>query len=322
MKLVPFDEGRIHELCDLWNREIGESFPMREALFLQNTFRDKNVYQQGTWMAVEDNSIIGFVVAKRWQEQIEKLQLGDGAGWIHALLVRSDARGRGIGSALLSQAEQALWQAGAVQIYMGKDPWHYFPGPPQAFPDFRAWLERRGYALQYEVFDMIRSYNEAEPLTMPEFADGAYAETLHAGDQEDLLAFFHRCFPGRWYYEALKYWELGGTGREYVGLKHEGRIIGFCRVNDAKSPLIAQNVYWAPLLQEELGGIGPLGVDPEYRGKGYGLSLVQAGIDVQRQRGLRHIVIDWTELVDFYAKLGYQKWKGYDILGKQRENHL
>lgn len=78
-------------------------------------------------------------------------------------------------------------------------------------------------------------------------------------------------------------------------------MIGFCRVNDEASPYIAQNTYWAPLVPEPLGGIGPLGVDSRYRGKGYGLALVEEGIAELEARGMKHLVIDWTELVDFYA---------------------
>ena len=39
----------------------------------------------------------------------------------------------------------------------------------------------------------------------------------------------------------------------------------------ANSPFIAQNVYWSPLFEEEVGGIGPLGIDAEEQKQGYGL---------------------------------------------------
>lgn len=56
--------------------------------------------------------------------------------------------------------------------------------------------------------------------------------------------------------------------------------------------MIAQNVYWAPLYKETLGGIGPLGIDAEERGQGYGLSIVKAGIVYLRKRKINRIVID------------------------------
>src|SRR5699024_8165519 len=107
------------------------------------------------------------------------------------------------------------------------------------------------------------------------------------------------------------------TGREFVVLRKNNRIIGFCRINDEHSPMIAQNVYWAPLITGELGGVGPLGIDENERGQGYGLAIVEAGLAFLRQRGICHIVIDWTDLVNFYKKLGFCPWKGYLVYQKE-----
>jgi len=41
------------------------------------------------------------------------------------------------------------------------------------------------------------------------------------------LQFFQPCFPDRWLYEALNYFEKGGTGREFVVLKKDGKLKGF-----------------------------------------------------------------------------------------------
>lgn len=86
--------------------------------------------------------------------------------------------------------------------------------------------------------------------------------------------------------------------------------------------MIAQNVYWAPIFAEPLGGIGPLGIDQNERGNGYGLAVVQAGIYFLRTRNIKRIAIDWTGLVDFYGKLDYQVWKGYQKYSKQLGNKI
>jgi len=316
VNVIPLNEAWAEPMCELWNRELGDLFPMRQQLFVQNSFRDVNVYLPGSWIAQDsDGRLLGFIIAKKWQETEREMKLGEGGGWIQALVVRSEARGKGIGSELLGRAEEALREAGASQVFIGRDPWHYVPGLPKALSMHRQWLEKRGFKQLYEVSDMLSS-DETDLIVTPEFADGANVKLLTPEDKEEMLTFFRRCFPGRWLYEAQCYWERGGQGREFIGLFQGSEMIGFCRVNDEHSPLIAQNTYWAPLFEEPLGGIGPLGVDDQYRGKGYGLGLVKAGIAELQQRGMRQLVIDWTELVDFYAKLGFHTWKSYDLMSK------
>ena len=176
--------------------------------------------------------------------------------------------------------------------------------------DVAIWFESRGYEAFGEEYDLINHYGNDESKSLPT-ADNAAFSILDLKDKEDFLGFLNRCFPGRWEYEAMHYFQKGGTGREFVVLKKNDKIIGFSRINDSQSPFIAQNVYWAPLFDQELGGIGPLGIDANERKQGYGIAVVEAAIAYLRNRDIDKIVIDWTGLVDFYKKMGYDVWKGY-----------
>ncbi|OCT11299.1 acetyltransferase [Paenibacillus pectinilyticus] len=317
MNYVPLKEDRLTELCLLWNRELGEHFPMQEQLLKQNSFADVNVLKSGSWVAVDEVSgkAVGFIVAKLWQEHRD-LVLGAGAGWIQVLLVDRNLRGLGIGSELLKRAETALMEHGVQKILIGRDPWHYFPGVPNEYPEVRTWLESKGYKDDNRVEnDLLAIYDDTSVYELPKH-EGVSFRLLESDEKDELLAFFRRCFPGRWEYEAIRYFELGGTGREFVVIETDGHIVGFCRINDSSSPIIAQNVYWSPLFEDELGGIGPLGVDSAYQGRGFGLAVVQAGVHFLRERQIRQIVIDWTTLVAFYEKLNYRVWKAYDSYSK------
>ncbi len=319
MFYVPLDELYLDALCELWNQELGERFPMRPELFQQNSFADKNVLQAGSWIAIDSATRrpAGFAVAKCWQEKLD-VQLGKGVGWIQVLLVDHEFRGQGIGGELLTRAERALQQRGVQKIWLGRDPYHYFPGIPDESTAVKDWFAARGYSLleplENDLLCRYAAEEEASPL--PQVSDGCF-RLLTQADKEAFLAFLHRCFPGRWEYEAIHYFQRGGTGREFVVLERQKEIVGFCRINDANSPFIAQNVYWSPLFEQELGGIGPLGIDPAHRGSGLGLAIVQAGIAMLRKRGVRQIVIDWTALMNFYAKLGYSSWKQYAKYSKE-----
>jgi GNAT superfamily N-acetyltransferase len=317
MHYIALSEDRLTEICGLWNRELSDQFPMQEQLLKQNSFDDLNVLKEGSWMALDDVSgkMVGFVVAKLWQEHRDFV-LGAGAGWIQVLLVDRDYRKRGIGSELLKRAEKALLEHGVPKILIGRDPWHYFPGIPKEYLEVRTWLEAKGYKDDNRVEnDLLATYDENAVNELPK-QEGVSYRLLERHEQNELLAFLHRCFPGRWEYEAIRYFELGGTGREFVVIETDGQIVGFCRINDSSSPIIAQNVYWSPLFETELGGIGPLGVDSAYQGRGFGLAVVQAGVHFLRERGIGQIVIDWTTLVAFYEKLNYRVWKSYDSYSK------
>lgn len=309
MKMIPLEESRLEELVTLWNKEIGHEFPMRETLFKQNSFDDVNTCMKSSCLALNDqNKVVGFVIAKRWQESLD-VPISKTTGWIQVLLVNKEYGNQGLGTKLLAHAEAELSHCGIKDIWLGKDTYHYFPGIPTQYAEVKNWFEKRGYEYQSTEYDLIKKYGK-DGTEIPEIEDVEFSLVTHE-DKDELLSFLKRCFPGRWEYEAIHYFEKGGTGREFVVLKKKGKIIGFCRINDPQSPFIAQNVYWSPLFDDDLGGAGPLGVDANERGQGYGLAIVEAGLAYLRQRDIKRIVIDWTGLVTFYNKLGYDTWKSY-----------
>ncbi|MFC5448548.1 GNAT family N-acetyltransferase [Paenibacillus aestuarii] len=321
MKLVALTEDRIQDVCRLWNQGLAPDFPIRERIVKQNVFQDRNFLPQGSWLAVEEatGKAIGFVVSKVWQDSKYDIEFSSEDGWIHALMVDPDHRNQGIGSELLRQAESALHGRGVRRVSLGND-FHrrVLPGVPHELAAAKRWFERNGYAYQGMTHDLVNHYDAKAQVALPQFENVVF-RLAQPNEEDQVIAFMKRCFPGRWEYQTRQYWQLGGTGREFVVLEREEDIIGFCRINDSQSPILAQNVYWAPLFQGELGGIGPLGIDEKYRGLNYGLAIVQAGIHYLLQRGASHIVIDTTPYVDFYGKHGFSVWKSYDRFQKVLE---
>ncbi|MFB5678167.1 GNAT family N-acetyltransferase [Paenibacillus terreus] len=313
MLLEQLQDQHLHEVLSLWNAELGDSYPLRLRLLQQNVMEDNRLMRDGSWVAKAPGTekIIGFVIAKKSGAEDERFGLSRDVGWVHALITASAWRARGIGGALLERAEQALRAAGIKRIVLGNDLHRrMFPGIPDELVETKRWFEKRGYVCREQVYDLIKVYEADEEACLP-FMGEVTARLASPHDRDALMDFMSRCFPGTWDCQHRDYWEQGGTGREYVVLEKREKLIGFCRINDAHSPLLAQNVYWAPLFEDELGGIGPLGIDEHYRGHRYGISIVQAAIHYLRKRGIRRIVIDTTPFVDFYGKLGYEVWKKY-----------
>ncbi|MCC3376755.1 GNAT family N-acetyltransferase [Cohnella sp. REN36] len=313
MDFEPLEQRHLDGILALWNKELADQFPMRAKVLRQNILEDRNWLREGSWVATDRRTgkVAGFVVAKIARAGAARFGIGTDTGWIHALLVDANARGQGVGAALLGRAEAALRHAGATNIALGNDLHRrMFPGIPEELEHTRDWFDRRGYVFRERAFDLLRAYRDDEPIGFPVISDVSF-RLATPDDRESLTAFMERCFPGTWAYQHADYWEQGGTGREYVVLEKQGAIIGFCRINDDRSPLQAQNVYWAPLFEERLGGIGPLGIDEAERGHQYGISIVKAAIAALYERGVRRMVIDTTPFVEFYGKLGYVPWKSY-----------
>ncbi|AMQ06141.1 GNAT family N-acetyltransferase [Sporosarcina psychrophila] len=310
MKIIAWKRDRLEELVELWNKELAVDFPMRKELFIQNSFNDVNVSYEGSYIAVDDQDhVIGFVVAKRWQETID-VKMDPKGGWIQVLLIDSAHRGKGLGTKLLKRAEAQLKGNGVEEMQLGGDPFHYFSGIPDQYKNAQKLAKKHGYTKRVDTYDLINHLDKKYDLPVD---NSVVFSILKKEEEVDLILFLERCFPGRWVYETMKYFEMNGDGREFVVVKKKGQIIGFCRINDSHSPFIAQNVYWSPLFEQEVGGIGPLGIDANEQKQGYGLAIVQAAIAYLQERNTETIIIDWTILVDFYKKLDFNPWKIYGV---------
>ena len=142
MKIIAWKRDRLEELVELWNKELAVDFPMREELFIQNSFDDVNISYDSSYIAVDDQDhVIGFVVAKRWQEEID-VKMDPKRGWIQVLLVDSAHRGKGIGTTLLERAEADLKGNGVEEMQLGGDPFHYFSGIPDQYKDAQKWARK------------------------------------------------------------------------------------------------------------------------------------------------------------------------------------
>ena len=83
-------------IVELWNETLAKRFPMTTTLWMQNTINDVNVINEASIAFIEKGELIGFVVAKRYQEHLQAA-MATHIGWIQCLFVKESARNR-IGS--------------------------------------------------------------------------------------------------------------------------------------------------------------------------------------------------------------------------------
>lgn len=302
-------EKDLNLIKDIWNEEYALIFPISDALIERNT---QNAYLEASFIAKENDEIVGFIISKIYEDEYHKLDYKD-VGWISLIFVKPMYRNRGIGSILINRVESEFIKLRKKIIYIGKDFYNFFPGLPIDLKKHLGWFEKRGYKRLYNTCDLIRNKDKNIPLKNQNI-QYVFANTLK---KDDVINFLEDNWPGRWTKEAVDYYEQGGDGGEYlVGLDGE-KVCAFAKVNFPNTPtkLISYNLTWREKFNS-LGGIGPLGVNINYRGQKIGYDIIAFAVNSLTEKGADNIIIDWTNLLDFYRKFDFEVWKSYEYLQK------
>ncbi len=295
----------LRQAQQLWNEEAGWMYPISDELFLQNAIHYPHLLAFG---AYDREKLVGFLLGKICEEP--NLPSYRDKAWISLFYTCKKYRRLGIGSSLFNQFETAVKDR--AEILIGRDPYNFFPGVPVDFDALTdRFLEKRGYSGVRYTHDVI---NYA-PQDYPIINQDINYHVLNPLEKQDLLDLV-KTFGERWYYEVDDYFKQGGTGKEFVVGTDNGKVIAFARIHDGTYPTLFYNVNWSPRFTK-LGGIGPLGVDSEYRKKQIGYDIVSFAIQTLKQRGRQTMIIDWTSILGFYQLFGFEVWKSYKYMSKK-----
>lgn len=318
IELRPFDPARIGEVVALWNAAAGRAFPLREALFRQNTVSDPHFDPAGASLACEPagGRIVGCGIAT-----VARVPLGaDGLrldrGWLSLVAVHPGHQRRGIGSALLRAGEAFLRSTGRPTAVLGGDPAHFFPGVPDD-TGAAGFFEARGYALRGEAYDLHRSLSDYRTPKTVAAALAANPDVeirpLARGEEPALLRFLDATFPGRWRYTIARFLENGGAIGDVMGVVRRGAVCGFALLFHPDSRWIGPSIAWVRRDGDatRTGGLGPMGLSPALRGRGLGQALLDRAIVHLAALRVEEMVIDWTILLDFYGRLGFTPCRRY-----------
>ncbi|MFA0782324.1 GNAT family N-acetyltransferase [Fervidibacter sacchari] len=316
MEVVPFEPQMAEQVIGLWNRCIGTHYPLTERLFRQNVLGDPFLQREGNLVALEGKRVIGWVLSRYLAEVPSELASYKGHASIGALCVDPEFRGRGVASALYEAAEAFLRSQGAKRISVVHYPYHLTPGVPSEAAGLKAFLERKGFGGWRETYDLRRQLVDYEIPTevekrLREQNPKVVIRPAREGEQKAIVEFVGREFPGGWHYDTKRFFEKGGDPSDIVIVVENDEIIGFCHTFTPESIELRGSTHWFPLLQGRWGGLGPIGVAASHRGRGLGLALLCYSVWHNKQRGVTDMVIDWTDLVDFYGRIGFKIWKRY-----------
>ena len=319
IKLKEFKE--LNKLYGMWNEEFGFIFPITEELFNKNVIEyGDNIFDE-SFVALVDNEAVGFIIGKTWSKDIV-VPTYDKTGWVSLIYVKPKFRKQGIGSKLLEKVEEIFESKNLESIFLGKDYYNFFPGLPVDLKYFRPWFEKRGFVGPYDTNDLIKKVSiSTKKEVLAPFKDGKNYTIRRANldDYENLGNLIKKNWPGRWYLEFLDYFQHGGTGYEYtVCLDENGIICGFCKVCDYDTPLVlagySLNFHGR---FERIGGIGPLGVDVDYRRRNIANNILKQIVNELIDRNTTDIIIDWTNLMHIYRSYGFEIWKSYTYYEKK-----
>lgn len=314
-RITPYQLAHAPSVIALWNQTLGETFPLRARLFQQQTAGDPNFAPADAAVAWEGEEAVGLVLTKTVRRPFPTGERAEGGGAISVLLVRPDRRNRGLGSDLLRWGEERLRANGVRRYRLGAGLEHTFPGVPATTPDARAFWEKRGYTFSYQTHDLIhdlRLYQRPPKVTaaLEQAGPGVVFGPCQPGEEEALLDFLTATFPGGWRYWTAKRLQAGDHAGLYL-MREGGRVTGFAHIYTGASRVIGPPIFWSPRLGRRYGGLGPIGVASDVRGRGLGLGLLCRAVEHLRDQGVRRMAIDWTSLVEFYAQVGFGVWQTY-----------
>lgn len=289
------------DCLNLWNEEMGSVYPITIKSFIQNVI---NYDTKQCLLAFSNNKLVAFIIVKTISDELLSY---DSDLFISLFYVARDFRKQGIGSKLLDFAKEK-----GKNIVIGKDINNFFPGVPTDFDNLTdVWLEKRGFEGTRYTHDLIAYH----PITYPIKNQNLIWQICDEKHQSQLISFLIHNNWGRWAYEAKMYFSESNEQKKdcYLIALRNQKIVAFVRINSSQMNIVAYNVMWKQRFKN-LGGIGPLGVDKEYRKQGLGQDIVSYAITELQKRGCQEMMIDWTGLMEFYRKFGFEVWKSYKYM--------
>lgn len=228
-------------------------------------------------------------------------------GWIPFFFVVPEARGRGIGRALLTEALDWLRAEGVTEVtFAGYPPAYFLPGCDRAlYPTGAKLLESLGFSTHLQAAAMDRSLVGYTAPFLPDLqARGWRFGTPSLDDLIPLLRLAGEHFDPDWA-RAIRQAILGGMplDRIVVAVEPAGELVGWAMHGAYEN--VAER-------------FGPFGVRDDQRGLGVGEILLHRTLTRMRGLGLHTAWFLWTgeqtPAGHLYRKAGFTTTRTFDIM--------
>ncbi len=294
-KLDKDDIMDVLEICDC---TFDKSFHITKKKLEENLFNTEDYFAEGSFIARgTGGKACGFIGVKVSKED----EIYPDTAWISIFAVRQDMRHEGIGSSLLEHALQRLALHGIKRVYLGQDYNNFFSGIPSPNEENIGFFKSEEFWINdvdhYDLEAGIVTNEKIEDFDTEKFEKN-YRIAVYDGQKIELLDFLKREFPGRWEFEAETALTDGKSWEEIVLLLscRTETVVGYCMLDG---------------VGKEYGGLGPIGIAKEIRGKHVGDYILRESLMQLRKLGVKTVNIDWTILKDFYGQFGFEPARTY-----------
>lgn len=287
MKIVTYNQQFESPVVTLWNQELPADL-ITVQKFRQQALFDENFDSALSYVALEDNQVIGFLLATRRKFPYLERGLEPDRGWINVMLVDREWQRKGVGTQLLMRAESDLKERGTENVTLAAySPGYFFPG-----------VDIDNYAAAVSFFKKMgyqagkTSYSMCKDLHSYQFSDGAKEKQKRAEEKGfrfkmftyqyavDLLNFARDEFGGGWKRNCLL--TMQNERAEdciLLVLDNEDKICGFC------TRMIDGNAM----------RFGPIGTAERVRNQGLGGILFDLAQLEMKKRGVYHLYFISTD---------------------------
>lgn len=311
----PYSPAAAPHVVALWAAAAGEAFPLREPVVRQCLEANPSARPDDAVLAWEEDRLIGFGYAGLHRMPDPETAGFLSRGQLQAVVVHPDRRRCGIGRQIAAALGDRIRAHGVATVEAGGGLFYFWAGIPEDLPGALAFATAIGFELGEPSWDLRGSVanlriDAATDATLLAFDASVTPAT--ADDRAALLAFLFREFGGEWWHETRWFLDAGGDPGELLLVRDStDRILGLARIHGPATRPIGPPHFWAARRPPESGGLGPIGVAAELRGRGLGRALLVVALDRLRQSGLTDVVIDFTSLLGYYGPHGFAPWITY-----------
>ncbi len=305
MEIIQYSQLYEKEVVDLWNKNLTDD-PITVFKFRKQALFDDNFDTGLCYVAVENDHVIGFLLATKRKFPYLERGLEPTKGWINVMFVEEAHRRKGIGEALVRKAEEKLKSMEAETVTLGAySPNYFFPGiDRENYGNAVKFFEKMGYQAGKESYSMCKdlhgykiSKDTLEKLSKAQEAGFRFINFEYKYSLE-LLEFLKVEFGGGWKRNALISMQ-NDTAEDCIllVLDREQKIVGFCMRMIDGNPM----------------RFGPFGVKAEARNYGIGGVLFDIMQLEMEKRGIHHLYFVSTDEPGrrFYERHGLRVFRTF-----------